>query len=237
MPRLKVKRNIEPKEVVYSNDHWELLWFIRTKGEKILECLQKHGMTGYIYGSPARGDVHEGSDIDIFIYEKVSSFKIDLALMECGLSISMKEIVLPTPNETIKGIFYLSDQISITTRLTRFLRKGFDFYKFAGCVNLEQIRKKERVAGVNKALVVIEPKEYGHVEYSLIGNEHKAKQILGVDEEIINQRSRVLQKRDKIGRTGILFSQIFDPEVSLEDELQKIAKRNNIIRRRIRMSE
>ena len=230
---MKIVRNADPIDVVYTDDQWETLHFLRKKATPILEALQKNGMTGYVYGSVARGDVSPTSDIDIFIYEMVSSFKVDLAFSMAGIEVIGKELSMATPSSIIKGIYYLPDEVSVSIRLTDFTSSPFQFYIFGGCISLDDIRADKRVPGVNKALMVISPTLKGHRTYSLMGHENEARELLKIENKMLEERIRVLEKRDKVGRTGVFLKEDIDPKDQFEAKLEQLGRKNSLIRRRM----
>ena len=233
MARTKIIKHQDPEFVVYNEDRWSRLKYLRDQAVPILKALAEHQLTGNVFGSVARGDVSETSDLDIFISEFVPSFKMDLALRLSNFEIIGKEISMATPSSVVKGTYYLGNDISISIRLTEFTSSPFQFYIFSGYVNLEEIIEEKRVPGVSKALLVIEPTKEGHKEYSLLGNEYEARNLLNIEEKMLEERIRVLTKRDKYGRTGLFLKVNIHPEDSFEDKLQELADKNSLIRRRL----
>ncbi len=233
MGREKVVHHLDPRFVTYSSSHWDLFDRFRQRSIPVLEALLQRNLTGYVFGSVARGDVSETSDIDITIYELVSSFQVDLALEMANLSVQKKEIVMATPSSVVKGLYYLGDDLTLSLRLTRFTRNPFDFYRYGGWVNLNEIRRGIRKCGVNKALVVINPTDDGHEEFALMEYKQRAKDLLEVGVETIDERIRVLSRRDKVGRTGVFLSESLPPDAHFESELKQIANQNSLVRRRL----
>ena len=112
--------------------------------------------------------------------------------------------------------------------------KELDFYKFGGCMNLDSLMKKNRVAGVDKRLVLIIPLKDGH--YEIPANELDVSELadfLGVGVEIVNERFRVLERRREIGRTGVFLSEIVHDFESFETKLKEIVDRNPLVKRRL----
>ena len=56
------------REVVYDEKRWRLLRDLRKKALKLMKPLADHGLNPIVYGSLARGDVREDSDIDTVSY-------------------------------------------------------------------------------------------------------------------------------------------------------------------------
>jgi predicted nucleotidyltransferase len=230
---MKIIKHQDPEYIKYDDAHWRNLKRLRAQAIPILQALQEHHLTGNVFGSVARGDVSETSDLDIFISEFVPSYKVDLALKMSNFQIIGKDISMATPSSIIKGTYYLGDEISISIRLTEFTSSPFQFYVFSGYVSLNEIMQEKRVPGVSKALLMIEPTKEGHKTYSLLGNEYEARKILNIEEKMLEERIRVLTKRDKYGRTGLFFKEDIHPEDSFEDKLQEFAAKNSLIRRRL----
>ncbi|MCD6407232.1 nucleotidyltransferase domain-containing protein, partial [Candidatus Aerophobetes bacterium] len=65
MPREKVVKVWDEREVIYTPKRWAILWEKREKALKIMERLKE--FDPHVYGSVARGDVRKDSDIDIII--------------------------------------------------------------------------------------------------------------------------------------------------------------------------
>ncbi len=230
---MKIIKHQDPEYIKYDEGHWNNLKRLRAQAIPILQVLHDHQLTGNVFGSVARGDVSETSDLDIFISEFVPSFKVDLALKMANFEIIGKDISMATPSSVIKGTYYLGDDISISIRLTEFTSSPFQFYIFSGYVNLKELLEEKRVPGVSKALLVIEPTKEGHKAYSLLGNEYEARTLLNIEEKMLEERIRVLTKRDKYGRTGLFFKEDIHPDESFEEKLQEFAAKNSLIRRRL----
>ena len=68
------------KTVIYEEGKWELLRNFRQMAAGVMYSLGNAGFESYVYGSLARGDVSQSSDIDIIIPGVVRSFMVELAL-------------------------------------------------------------------------------------------------------------------------------------------------------------
>ncbi|UCH01924.1 MAG: nucleotidyltransferase domain-containing protein [Candidatus Bathyarchaeota archaeon] len=222
-------------EVVYTPTHWQLLNHFRKKAELIMKTLTDRNMDSAVYGSVARGDVNNNSDVDIIIPYIVSSHTVELALTFSRFKIYSRKIAQATPNHTPKAHIYLdiSEKLCVTFPLVPFRSLEYEFYKFGGLLGIDKLRKKERVPGCDKKLMLIEPTSKGHIESPIHGRAAEVAQIIGVNIDIIKERTRVLNRRKKIGRTGIITSVNLHNGEVFEEVLKNIADSNPIVRRRI----
>lgn len=232
--RVKIARDIE-REVIYNDEHWVILKEKRSKGVKILEKLAKYNIIGFLYGSVARGDVHKRSDIDIIILSPVKPFLIE-HIIETELGgIYAREIVMATPKHAIKGHIYLDHRTTITIPLTSLSRNEVEFYRFGGMIGLPEAKDyKKRIKGVDKRLVMIIPKENGHKELSIIGQEQQVAKELGISIETVRERVRILTRRDEIGRTGVFVKKDLAPDESFDLELKKLVDKYPAIKRMLK---
>ncbi len=224
----KVTYHQDPKRVVYDDQHWRLLEKLRAES---LELQQRLPCSSVVYGSVARGDVHPGSDIDILIFQDIPSYRLELALDGDYLS---REIVQATPNALMKAHIHLSENVTVTFPLAPMTDLEMDFYRFSGCVETGELARGSRVPGVSKRLVLVEPEEDGHRERSLLDDPHGCTRLLGVSPAIIEERVRVLTRRDKVGRTGVFLRATLREEESFEQRLKAIADGNNVVRRMLK---
>ncbi len=233
MPREKVQRIPEYREVVYSDEHWSLLRELRAKAIKLLESLEKHGIQGVVHGSIARGDVWRGSDIDVFIPYVIPSYRVEIALEASGYQIYSRFIAIATPSSTPKAYIVLDpeEKITVSLPLLKPSQREIEFYRFGGLLTLNELRQDKRVPGVNKKLVLIEPTPYGHRETPVIGRESVVAEIVGVSIDTVMERVRVLTRRDEIGRTGVFVKYTLAPDESFEKALIDISKNNPLIKR------
>ncbi len=221
------------EETHYSEEHWELLKTKREQAKELLVMFVNEGLKPFLYGSIARGDVHKDSDIDLFFIDMIPAYKIDLILENHGYSKYFREILMATPKDTLKLYIYLSELESITLPLSKFDKKSVEFYNFGGKVDFDQIQKNIRVPGVDKRLVFIDPTEYGHEEYSILGNEHLVAKKINVSLNLVNERKKVLLKREKLGRTGVFFKRELSIDESIEEVLKHLANKKSIIREKL----
>lgn len=233
MPRRKVSYRSDRSEVIYSDVQWQLLKEKREHARKICAPLHDRALPLLIYGSLARGDVHKDSDLDILINARISPFNIETAISVTELKVAAREIVQATPNDVIKGHIYLQGEACITFFLTSGNKLNYDFYKFGGCLDYQQLISNKRVAGVDKSLTLIIPTETGHKEMNLIGNEKLAHELLNVSPRIIQVRRRVLTKRDKVGRTGVFVKEPVGSNESFGEVLKSLADKNSLVKRKL----
>ncbi len=221
------------KEIVYNEEHWKNLREKRERAKKVMGSLKSFDLASIVYGSVARGDVSKNSDVDIFVPYKIPSYRIELALD--GFQIIEKRIVQATPNYAIKVEFLLEDNTTVSFPLVKMKERELDFYKFGGALDYDSLIKDERVAGVDKRLILIIPTENGHREIPINEIQPNAvAKILNVGIEIVNERMRVLLRRREIGRTGIFLCETIPFDESFESALNCIAAKNPAVRRMIK---
>ena len=81
--------------------------------------------------------------------------------------------------------------------------------------------------------MLIEPTEEGHIESSLSERQYEAAKLLNISQDMIDQRIRVLNRRDKVGRTGLFLNEELDPEQDVEEFLYQLSRTNQFVRRRL----
>ncbi|WP_461866253.1 nucleotidyltransferase domain-containing protein [Thermococcus sp.] len=229
MPREKVVRIWDEREIVYSPKRWRYLWDKRQRALEIMERLSQ--FDPQLYGSVARGDVRRDSDIDIVIPYQVPSYLIELALE--GL-VNERRIVMATPWHLIKGHIEIDEETTVTFPLINPTERELEFYKWGGMIDIEGVRNKQRVPGVNKKLILIVPTEKGHIEREVVGRESEVAKLLGVDIGIVEERVKILTRRDSIGRTGIYLNEEVPEWMGFEEVLKIIADRDPNVRRKVR---
>jgi predicted nucleotidyltransferase len=219
--------------VVYSEKNWSLLKNKRANATKLLNIFVKEGFNPYINGSVARGDVHEVSDIDIIFTQKIPPYQIEYILNKNGFENYFREIIMATPTDSIKLYIHLSELESITLPLSKLDKRFIDFYNFGGKITFNELKSNLRVSGINKRLVLIKPNPQGHNEISIIGNEAFAAKEVGASIDTVNERKRVLLRREKFGRTGVFLKRGLQIGESTEEVLKDLAKKKSIVRRKL----
>lgn len=222
-------------EVAYDCDHWSLLRELRYKATELMEILERRNLYSIVHGSIARGDVSKKSDIDIFLPDPPSSFLIENALEQGGISASRRVVVQATPLYAVKGYIEIGNRRSVSFPLVRLRSVEKEFYKFGGRVTLSMLKKGRRVAGVDKRLVLIEPQQDGHIESTVVGREEAVSRLLGVSLNTVLDRVRALLRRDEVGRTGMFIERDLSSDDTFEMVLKKLADQNPAVRRRLRL--
>ncbi|MEM4890989.1 MAG: nucleotidyltransferase domain-containing protein, partial [Nitrososphaerota archaeon] len=85
-------------EVKYDDSRWRLLSRLRERALAVMKPLLDHGLNPIVYGSIARGDVDEKSDVDVFIQSPASTTIIELYLSEAGIMVRDRVLVQATPS-------------------------------------------------------------------------------------------------------------------------------------------
>jgi len=230
----KPVRRVDSKEVIYDDSRWALLLEYREKAEHVMAALENACLRTLVHGSVARGDVTKNSDVDIHLRDPISSFPVENALEKAKIRFNTRQLVQATPTYAVKAYIEIDPKTSISFSLTRMRKVESEFFKFGGEASLEQLNGKERVAGVDKRLMLIEPTETGHIESSIIGREEEAARILRISTDTVRDRVRVLLKRDEVGRTGVFIKRELSAEETFEMALRRLASDNPALRRRIR---
>ncbi len=221
------------RKVIYDDAHWSRLSKLRKRAFDVMSALKATRLSSYVYGSVARGDVSESSDIDIIIPSVVASYKIELAIT----NYIRRELVQATPSSVLKGHIHLDENTVITFPLFKMMQRERDFYAWGGMVNASQIENDIRVPGVDKRLMLIEPTKDGHIESGVIGHESMVCKKLDVAPSIAQERVRVLTRRDTVGRTGVYITRALHPDESFEEVAKQLQDEDPALRRTIMRRE
>jgi len=224
-------------EIVYGEDRWKLLQELRSKTIEIMEPLEKANLFCIVHGSIARGDVSAKSDIDVFLPNPPSSFLIESALERAELSVNRRVLVQATPAYAAKGYIELDPQRVVSFPLMKLRPVERDFYRFGGEITLEALKNNQRVIGVDKRLMLIEPTEFGHVESTIIGREESVAKLLNVLVETVLDRVHALLRRDEVGRTGVFVKRELKSEETFEMVLKQLVDEKPEVRRRLKLFE
>ena len=231
---VKTTKHDEYKDVTYSSLRWEQLKTLRSRAVWVMEALETFHLRSLTHGSIARGDVNQGSDVDVFIPEIQSSFIVEIALEKAKIPINSRLIVQATPTYAMKAHVEIDEKTTVSFPLMEMRRVEREFYRFGGEVNLNQLKTDARVAGVDKRLMLIEPTMKGHIESSIIGREEFGAKILKVSSETVLDRVHALLKRDTVGRTGVFVKKELASDETFELSLKKISDLNPAVRRRMK---
>jgi predicted nucleotidyltransferase len=234
---VKVTPRAEFLEVEYDQAQWNLLKRLRDRAAELMGALEQANINSLTYGSIARGDVKLTSDIDVFAYSGPNSLQVELALERAGIPAERRFLIQATPSYTPKAFWEIEPYLSVSAPLMKMRRNEREFYTFAGEIERRGLLDGRRVPGVDKRLMLIEPTERGHRESSVKGRQSHAAKTLGVNPRMVEERVRVLSKRDKVGRTGLFVERQLGPEEAFESVLVELSARNPALRRRIRESQ
>lgn len=222
-------------EVEYTQEHWELLSRLRDEAQALTRPLAEAHIEALVYGSIARGDVHIGSDVDVFIPSPPAPTILEILINRTGIQTAHREIIQATPTYAAKGYIHAAENRSYSFPLVQLRTHEREFYDFAGSLTPKQLQDGTRVPGVDKHLKLIEPTERGHTETPIQGREGVVAKTLGVGVTIVLDRVRTLQRRERIGRTGVYIKRPLAPDETFGDVYQQLARTRPALRRRMRM--
>jgi predicted nucleotidyltransferase len=225
---------LQGNQVIYTEKHWKTLARLRSNAAEMIMPLNYAHIYCIVYGSIARGDVSDTSDIDVYIPNPPSSTLIEATLESSGINYVNRVIVQATPSYAAKAYIYLDELNCYSFPLVPLRPSEEDFTGFAGRISYSELLEDRRVPGVNKALSLIEPNEQGHTETSIKGIEGFVAKKLGVNTRIVLQRERTLERRVKVGRTGVFIKRELAPDESFGAIFNELTNSNAAIRRRLR---
>ena len=235
--RKKPLRHAEHLEKHYTKQHWKQLAKLRSEATKLMSIFEKANIATITHGSIARGDVTPKSDIDIFIPNPPSSFTIETTLERADIQIANRTIIQATPHYAAKAYIEINNHQTVSFPLAKMRKTERDFYRFGGETTLPKMKANERVAGVDKRLMLIEPTPKGHIEGSIIGREEETAKLLKIPLETILDRTHALLRRDTIGRTGVFIERELAPDETFEMALKRLAETKPEVRRRLKSHE
>ncbi len=219
--------------VLYDRRRWNLLSSLRERALEVLRSLKKLRIEAFAYGSLARGDVSEGSDVDVFVPRPprpISILEDALSGLGCPLE---RRIVQSTPNSAVKGYITLPNRVTVSFPLVPLRSREEEFYRFGGVVSERDLEGGVRRPGVNKSLILVFPTPDGHAELDVPGRESLVARIVGVSVETVRERVRVLGRRRVVGTTGIYASIVLGEFQEFEDGLLLLMRSRKLSRKRI----
>ncbi|RLG49055.1 MAG: hypothetical protein DRO06_00060 [Thermoproteota archaeon] len=220
--------------VIYDEEMWGLLRRMRERALQILRSLERVGLRGAAYGSVARGDVDERSDLDIVLLDPPSSPSMVEELVSSSVGPPMmRKIVQANPQGPIKVYLYITEREVVSFPVSRLREREEEFYRFGGMVRVGELEGGVRVPGVNKSLRLILPTEEGHAEVPVVGMESHVAEILGISQQTVEERVRVLTKRRFEGRSGLYVDESVPLGIPLEEALSDLARRKKGVRNRL----
>lgn len=225
---------MQENQVNYTAEHWETLARLREEAKNMMKPLEDSHIHSIVYGSIARGDVSKTSDIDVYLPTPPSPTLITATLESAGIRYTRREIIQATPSYAAKAYIYLDELRGYSFPLVPLNQSEEDFTGFAGRVTYPHLINDIRVPGVNKDLMLIEPNDNGHTETPIGGIEGIVAKKLGVDTRIVLQRQRTLERRIRVGRTGVYIKRELAPHESIGNVFNELTKSNSAIRRRLR---
>lgn len=234
----RIARKGWSREVVYSRTRWKLLEEKRRLAKHVLSFATKISTSSILHGSIARGDVDKDSDIDVVMPEPIPPFLIETELEKDGFNVYDRYIVQATPS-SIPKLYYSLDPlglVTLSTPLGRFTTAEFEFYLFGGWLDLRGLEEGRRVPGVDKRLLLIIPTLEGHKEESILGKEEYVAKLLRVSLQTVNERVRVLLRRDRHGRTGVFLEYHIPPLQSTERAIELLKEENRVFKKALERS-
>ena len=222
------------RQVIYNEERWRLLRRLRERAEALMKPLVERGLRPIVYGSIARGDVREESDVDVFISYPVSSAMLELYLEEAGFKPWRRVLVQATPSYVPKAYIFIDELTSVSYPLSKMREEEAGFYKLAGQIGWEELKDGKRVPGMNKQLILIVPTDEGHMEMPVELNVEEAAKVIGVNPSTLRNRVRVLKRRKEVGRTGVYREVEVPAGKTFEEVFEELLARDPALRRRLR---
>ena len=228
---MKVCQKGEVKYITYKDDRFRVLSRLRSRARFLMSFLYKKGFSPYVYGSLARGDVDENSDVDIIVLQPVNPVLVISLYQWEDIEVIKKIIVQATPSYTPKLYlwFDVDGKEVVSIPLSKLRSREMEFYKFGGLLSFAKISSDDRVLGVNKRLMLIKPTKEGHIGECVIGREGYIASLLDISESIVKERVNVLLRRDMYGRTGVFLEYEVDRDIT--DAISYLMRENKFFRK------
>jgi uncharacterized protein len=128
----------------------------------------------------------------------------------------------------------LEEKAAITIPLVPLRSLEEQFYAYGGTATRADLQQGRRKKGCTKKLTLVEPNAAGHRERSIKGREAEVAKILGIKQDIVRERVRVLGRRDAIGRTGIFLTRPVPQNMTFEYVLRQESATNPALRRTLK---
>jgi predicted nucleotidyltransferase len=227
MARERIVTHRDRTPVRYPPERFALLARKRGRSRPFLDVLPDGSL---LFGSLARGDVREASDIDIEVPQGVASFAVEVALSGVDDPCVGRYLVAATPNAVVKALWTFGE-VTVSLPLTAPSPLEEAFTRFGGALDRRGVAEGLRVPGVDKRLLLIEPTPDGHIEASVCDRVEEAARALGVDADVVRGRVRVLRRRSESGRTGAYLTEPLDEAESPEEALERLKDGDPAVRR------
>lgn len=225
---------MEEIQVEYGEAQWVLLRSLREEAMGMMRPLHDAHVESVVYGSIARGDVKPTSDIDIWLPSPPSPTMVQAILDRAGVRIIHREIIQATPSYAAKAYLYTDDSRGYSLPLVELRQNEAEFYRYAGSLDYRQLHSGSRVPGVDKRLMLIEPTDAGHSESPVQGREGLVASRLGVHVNIVLERVRTLERRGRVGRTGVYLKRVLAEGEDFGAVFMDLARARPALRRRMR---
>ena len=229
----KICREGMIENVIYNKKRFQILNRLRKRAISLMRPLIINGFKPYIYGSIARGDVREESDIDIVLLYRTNPVLIEEIYNKAGLVPYKKIIIQATPTYVPKLYLWFdeSGREIVSLPLSNPRKREIDFYKFGGLIDHKGLSIGRRVTGVDKRLMLIVPTDEGHRGECIINKEGYIAKMLNTSESLVKERVSVLSKRNRHGRTGVFLEYPFKGDTM--DVVKYLSKTNKFFRKMI----
>jgi predicted nucleotidyltransferase len=227
MARASIVLARDPTAVRYLPARFELLKEKRARAVPFLRVLPQGTR---VFGSVARGDVREASDIDLEVPHGTPSFALEVALSHVEAPRLGRKLVQATPSSVVKALWDYGE-VTVSAALTPPTPLEEGFARFGGALDLAGVEASTRVPGVDKRLLLIEPTPEGHIESSVADRVGEAARKLGVPRDVVEGRIRVLRRRAASGRTGVYMTRTLDDSESPEEALASLSAADPAVRR------